>query len=180
MVVLTRSQIVRIDQTTMCTKNNCYDRISCDGDMFCLMHKIKLLKAQFNEFKIKQITIKKRKKNAKYIHKLCSVASCNNMRFSKGKCAKHSGIFNCKMNGCKKLRQKGGFCVQHGGTYDRVVCKHKGCQKFNQGGGYCRTHGGGRRCKFSDHCNSTVISNVGFCKRHTHTIPTQELINKIQ
>lgn len=180
MVVLTRRQRLLIDDKVTCSKINCHDRISCEGDDLCLMHKIKFLKCQFSKFKIRCVILKKRTKNPKYTFKSCIVDSCNNLPFVKGKCARHSGMLKCNMEGCKKMRQKGGYCVEHGGTYTKAAkCKYEDCVKFNQGGGYCRTHGGGKRCKYSLDCRGIVMKDIGFCKKHVQNVPSRVLIEKI-
>lgn len=177
-MVNTRSQIV-LTQHERCIKTNCYDKLSCDGDTLCLSHKIIFLRSEFKAYKINAIVIRKKVNNKKYIHKYCSDRSCQNIPVSKGKCARHSGMFKCKENGCSKMKQIGGFCVTHGGTYIKAsFCNENGCNRFNQGGGFCRTHGGGKICKFGNGCKSTIVSDIGFCKNHINNIPTQVLVSK--
>lgn len=178
MVVKTRSQI-NITQTDRCIKNNCHDKLSCDGDTLCIMHKIKFLRGEFRAFKIQATVVKKREKNKRYVHKFCNERSCENLPFVKGKCARHSGMFYCKVDHCTKLKQRGGFCIKHGGTCTRAaICKTRGCKRFNQGGGFCRTHGGGKRCRYNGDCKSIVISDIGFCNKHLKNVPTQVLVSK--
>lgn len=176
---VTRSQQRVNNLQDTCVKNRCHDKLSCEGDTLCLNHKIQFIRQEFRAYKIQAIMIRKKNKNPKYVHKLCKERGCDRLPFLKGKCARHSGVFFCKSPGCKKLRQKGGFCIKHGGTCTKAaVCKFEGCTKFNQGGGFCRTHGGGKRCKADKDCKSCVIPDLGFCRKHINTVPTQLLVNK--
>lgn len=178
--MLTRSQRRLTNLTvSQCTIPRCHDKLSCEGDTLCLQHKIQFIRQEFKAYKLRAVTVRKKNKNLKYVHKCCSYNNCENLPFLKGKCARHSGIFFCKAPNCKKIRQGGGYCKAHGGIHKNSVCKMEGCEKFNQGGGYCRSHGGGKRCKADDNCNSYVIPDLGFCKKHVENVPTQLLVNEL-
>lgn len=148
----------------------CMDPPVIAQDTFCFNHKIEILKESLLKIKVKV---------AADDHKLlCSHNECTNRSFTKGKCARHSGNFQCKRAGCTKMRQSGGRCKSHGGKHKNSRCKTIGCERFNQGGGRCAKHGGGARCKYEE-CNRLSLAKVGFCKKHISSVTTNELLSHV-
>lgn len=164
---------VRTRSAPTCITTDCYEAPAPTHDTMCIPHKIEELKSIMKKRKLVSV-VTGRKKYAF----ACSDEDCDNAAFIGGKCARHSGKWNCKFEGCTKLRQGGGLCKAHGGKHKNSVCKHEGCEKFNQGGGFCRPHGGGPKCKY-DGCTKHAPAKIGFCTGHIETLTTNELVNSI-
>ncbi|OQR97730.1 hypothetical protein ACHHYP_20458 [Achlya hypogyna] len=98
-------------------------------------------------------------------HRLkCSVESCRNQVYARGRCVRHGAKPLCQFESCKTNVRYGKFCAKHGGGKRRGVCVEPGCANQAQARQRCIRHGGGRHCR-ADGCLKYARTN-GLCTRH--------------
>lgn len=107
-----------VNNTSVCSKKNCYRCVNSFFGPFCQFHKPS---------------------------RLCKVLECTKCAKTGGYCISHGGGRRCHMDNCLKSAKEGGYCIAHGGG---KRCDYDACTKSALVGGYCSAHGGGRRCSF--------------------------------